>query len=421
MRSFILSLFFIFQVLFATSARADGPQPLIGNVGRAPYSLMDPKFRCDQFVRSLRRLPAWHIAALYHTFGDSYRCWDRLMKSPKMQTIELALLNEPGHRNHRLGSYEFLASIPSPADFNRLLINQDQHLKDRFTKYVKKAQEKMAELPPQVQCLINPGLESNVSEQAGKVLISWTKELFPNCRVIWNPVTAPAKGHLAGADLVEGHGPQPPVFPACIVNLDGTDISFPERPSSSPDGNYIESGRPLLSYIEEYANRCELVFLWVAEDNCAESKFKDPRSRSCRSQDKVFPLVAKQAEIAMKTLKVFTPYDWTDTENLSLNACTQIKRAEDGDKRGFLLKQSQFRNRGGVIITDKSIRATKMKVLSDGKVIDNYTFDGNYHDGRPLWRSNLTPLNYPYHVVVQATVGNQIICYKIEDPKGRVD
>jgi hypothetical protein len=431
MRTIIKRIFVIVIFLFTISlnineVKADAA-PLIGNVGRAPFSLTSPTFNCRAFLNSVKTLPVLHIAVLYNTFGNDFKCWDRLVKDKRLQTIELNLINEPGHRNKRLGNYEFLHNLGSPANYDKLLRNNNPKLKAKFVKYVSLAKRKINELPPNVQCLINPGLESNVSDAAGKVLIDWTKEQFPNCRTVWNPLNGfnEAARRRTGADLVEGHGILPPLQRPCLVNLDGADIDFPTRPTYMPKGSFIESGRPLMNYISTYANKCEIVFLWVVEDNCNfKSSFIDPRKRNCRGAGKAFDLVAKETRRAMKTIRHPIRKRWNDEENKSLNSCSEVRSPNDGDKRGFLLKQSEFRYRGGVIVLPGNIRARSVRILSNGALIDTYRQNGFYtHDGasRPLWRSGNTPNSYPFNVVVEARTSAGTICYKIDNPTARND
>jgi hypothetical protein len=401
-------------------------QSYVGNVGRGVFSLTSPTFNCKEFLKSVRRLPVLHIATLYNTFGNDFKCWDKLAADPRLQTVELNLINEPGHRNRRLGKYEFLHGIESPAEYDKLLRAGNPRLKARFVRYVQLAKRKVDSLPANVQCLINPGLESNVSSKAGEVLMEWTKEQFPRCRMVWNPLSATTKSTklIKGADLVEGHGPTPPLTPACIANLDGTDISFPQRQSPLTEDN-IESGSPLMQYIATYANRCELVFLWTVEDNCNfTTKFIDPRARNCKPAGKVFQLVGKEAEKAMKSIRQYTEYSWTEVEEESLRSCTSIKSSSDGFKKGFLLKQSEFRDRGGVVLAPPGVEPQTVDVMSKGRVIDRYRQSGRYdHDNanRRMFRSLTSPVSYPFHVVVRVKTGSELICYKIDNPNERND
>lgn len=406
--------------------RPSSAQSYVSNVGRGVFSLTSPSFNCTEFLSSVRRLPVLHIAALYNTFGNDFRCWDKLAADPRLQTIELNLINEPGHRNKRLGKYEFLHGIGTPSNYDKLLRKRDPKLKAKFVQYVQLAKQKIEALPPRVQCLINPGLESNVSAKAGEVLMEWTREQFPGCRTVWNPLSASSRKTklIKGADLIEGHGSNPPLTKACIANLDGTDITFPER--ISPLGeNSIESGRPLMQYVATYANRCEVVFLWTVEDNCNfTTKFIDPRVRNCKAAGKVFRLVAKQAEKAMKSIKQNPKSSWTQKDNESLKSCTSLKPASDGPKSGFLLKQSEFRDRGGVILFPQGVEPISVSIMAEGKTIDSYKRAGKYeHDGSNRWmfRSATSPISYPPHVVVRARTRTGLLCYKIENPNERND
>lgn len=422
-----LSLVILSSCQQISSDNSNEEGSLVSNVGRAVFSLTSETFNCQAFIESVKDLPVLHIAVLYNTFGNNYSCWDVLADDPRLQTVELNLINEPGHRNARLGDYEFLFGLGTPANYDRLLREKNSDLKVKFENYVQLAKSKINDLPGNVECLINPGLESNVSPEAGSTLIEWTKEQFPRCRTVWNPLVGgdEASRTATQADLVEAHGPLPQVQTSCIVNLDGTDIDFPSRPSTMERGNYVQSGAPLTQYVATYANQCEVVFLWVLEDNCNySSRFVDPRSRDCNAAASVFPLVAAEANKAMNSIRQYNPRVWSEEENISLNGCTEIRSPNDGNKAGFLLKQSEFRERGGVVIFPREIRASGVEVLSNGNVIDSYNSSGTYdHDfsNRPMWRSLISPTTYPFHVVVKATTATGSVCYPIDNPNARND
>lgn len=257
------------------------------NVGRAPFAIMSPSFECDNFIDSVKELPVIHIAFLYHTFGTDSKCINQLFQDTRLKTVVMHLINEPGHRNKRLGSYEFLHSVSSPTEFDRLLKSRNENLKQKFKNYIQPALNIVNNIPKQADCIISPGLESNVSDEASRVLIQWTREFFPSyCRVLWNPLreTQTISVNMVNSDLVEAHGRNPLVQAPCLINTDGTDISFPAqgRKSIFGVGWYIDAGTDLQNYINRHTSSCEIVFLWTVEDNCIRSgNFIDPRQRKC--------------------------------------------------------------------------------------------------------------------------------------------
>lgn len=287
-------LFFLLSIFVLVSCGGGGsfspdpqdPQFRITNVGRSPLALTAPAFPCDDFLRSLDQLPTLHIAFLFHTFGNDLSCLDRILQDPRLESIVMHLINEPGHRNRRLGSYEFLSQVSTPDAYDRMLRNESSVLKQRFEEYVQPAIRIAERIPPNTQCIVSPGLESNVSDEASRVLIRWTRELFPShCRMLWNPLREKdvISVGMVDADLVEAHGRNPLVSAPCTVNTDGTDISFPnERPTFASPPYTITAGEDLQNYILRYSAQCEIVFLWVFEDNCIQDgPFVDPRQRDC--------------------------------------------------------------------------------------------------------------------------------------------
>jgi len=409
----------------------------LNNVGLGPFALTKSDFNCRSFFKELRPLKELHISVLFNTFGNDNRCLVRLLDDPRLKTIQIHLINEPCHRNNQCGKYEFLASVSSPAQYSKLWGNNDPSLIRKFVTYVKPVQDILeTNLKENTQCLINPGLESNLNDAAAKNLIKKTRELFPACRIVWNPLAASSSTSSSlrnGSDLLEGHGSTPNIFGPCIANLDGTDIDFPSRPTPNrkikDNKNYVQSGNPLQQYIETYANRCEVVFLWTQEMNCrndGSGGFIDPRARSCKNAvNPATRLMVKEIVHANRRGVIDQGnIPWSAEEDSSLNSCTSVnEKFNDKLKAGNLLKQSEFRERGGVIIFAKG-NYSSVKIISKGREVDNYISSGLYeHDSsdRPLWRSTKTPLKYPLRVVIQATIGKQKFCWKVNNPRVRVD
>lgn len=410
------------------------------NVGRAKFDLTSPKINCSSFLASLDSLESLNIAFLYNTFGNNFDCLKTIMADPRLSALEIELINEPGHRNKRLEKQEFLYKIPSPARYAQLLKKRDKKLRAKFDAYVVPIQNILTNnLQPHTTCYVNPGLESNVDLRAAKVLMEWSRVAFPNCQLVWNPLSSSGSAAQVGADLIEGHGSSPTKLKGrCITNLDGTDVNFPRRKSyavktykEGTPKNWINAGNALQQYLEEYANKCELAFVWIYEDNCFNEgyagAFIPPLKRQCKT-GKMDELAGAEVEYAQQHGKV-APLDlsYDETDKLSFNGCTSIKKKwNDKAKSGKLIKQSEFSDRGGVIILPGEFdNASSVKLVSDGKVIDSYQKSGNYeHDSsnRPLWRSNITPIKYPYKVVAQIKMSNKkVICYPIPNPRIRQD
>lgn len=411
------------------------------NVGRAPFAIASPKFDCSGFTSSVKPLKYLHIAWLYNTFGSDYRCLNKILDDSRLITLQTNLINEPGHRNKRLEKHEFLYDIKNPQEYDRLLKANDAKLHRKFKKYVRPLQDLlMSRLQPQTECLINPGLESNVSAAAGKVLVKWAKAEFPFCKIVWNPIAKATDTQGTGASLVEQHGWFPKFATrSCTFNNDGSDINFPERKSpavfdyeKNPNNpkNFLNAGNPLQSALEEYANQCKVVYVWTVEDNCfaydaQTAPWAPPSQRSCKNGP-VNGLVAKEIQRThLRGVRAPKIFKWTEDESASLKGCSSVSRPNDGDKRGFLLKQSEFPDRGGVILLPGALSgATEVSIVHKGRVVDAYARGGRYtHDGsqRDLWRSNKTPISYPLKVVIKIRKNSQVACYKVNNPRIRND
>jgi hypothetical protein len=406
-------------------------QSQLTNVGYAPFNLTAPKFNCDGFISSLSPLSEIHIAFLYNTFGNDFRCLNRLLADPRMKTLEVNLINEPGHRNNRLESYEFLYSVGSVSQWNEKMRKRDPRLKQKYVEYVKPLQNVLLQnLRPDTTLLINPGLESNLTAQNGRVLIQWTRPLFPDARIVWNPHRASLSTRkFVGADLVEGHGLYPNLKAPCIYNMDGTDVKYSNRPALGEDSgikNYFHSGRPLFQQIEKYANRCEVAFIWNQEGNGLNYKlpFRDPRKRNHNISDAMYKQIMQDVIALHRKGKVAPIIDtYTTEDNYIVNSCAVVSsNFEDGLKSGRLLKQSEFPDRGGVLILPTQFRNVSRAFLIKGRqIVDEYSNTGPYHDGRPLFRSKLSPTKYPFNTYLYFTAGQNRYCYKLFNPRIRLD
>lgn len=405
------------------------------NVGLAVFNLTAPKFNCTGYLESTRGLSALHVSFLYNTFGNDFSCLKRVLADPRLESIEIALINEPGHRNKRLGSYEFLFTEGSVSDWNRKVGRKDARLKTKLAKYVVPLQTVLSEnLRPETQLFINPGLESNLSDTSGRVLIAWTRELFPNARIVWNPLSArPARRKATRADVLEGHGLNPNLNEPCIYNMDGTDVSYPNRPalgeSNHQEGqskNWVQSGAPLRQLIEEYANRCEVAYVWTQESNGLSYKtgFKDPRKRNHNISKSTYDRLLSDVKQLQQSGKIYPKtFAYTDSDNAIVSSCDVVStNFVDGYKSGKLLKQSEFRDRGGVIILPAENRTVSTaRIYQGSRVIDTYRNTGSYKDGRVLFRSSISPQTYPLKTYLVFDRSNKRICYQIPNPRIRLD
>lgn len=405
------------------------------NVGFAPFNLTAPKFNCTGYLESLKGLSTIHVAFLYNTFGNDFSCLKKVLADPRLESIEIALINEPGHRNRRLGDYEFLFTEGSVSDWNRKVGRKDARLKAKLTKYVVPLQTLLnAHLRPETQLFINPGLESNLSDSSGKVLVSWTRELFPNARIVWNPLSArPSRRRATRADVIEGHGLNPNLNAPCIYNMDGTDVSYPGRPAlgenehqEGQSKNWVQSGNPLRQLIEDYANRCEVAYIWTQESNglSYNRSWADPRKRQHNISKSTYDRIMADVKVLQRRGKIYPKtFEYSASDDSIVRSCDVVlNNFVDGYKRGNLLKQSEFRERGGVIILPAENRSVPLIKLYQGSgVIDTYRNTGAYKDGRVLFRSSISPQTYPFNTYLVFNRSNKTICYQLPNPRIRLD
>lgn len=406
------------------------------NVAYATFNLTAPKFNCDGFIQATTSLKEIHLSFLYNTFGNDFSCLNRLLQDERVKSLQVHLINEPGHRNNRLGKYEFLHGVGTVNQWNKRMVARDTALKVKLTSYVKPLQDNLEQnLRDDVEFYVSPGLESNLGDRAGRVLVSWTRELFPNARIVWNAYRGSRNTiRPTRADLMEGHGFSPALKAPCIYNMDGLDVAYPTRPAlgqlSHQEGgtkNWLQSGAPIFQQMEKYGNRCELSFLWTQESNGLSYKrggFVDPRKRNHNIPTSTYRMIMRDIIRVHKRGVVYSesiPY--VPEQSVIESTCQVLTdKFEDGDKYGNLLKQSEFRERGGVLILKKEYSTvSNVKLVYKNSVVDTYNNTGAYKDGRVLFRSNRSPTTYPLHTYLVFDFRGKRNCYKIPNPRIRLD
>ena len=395
------------------------------NIGRAPFAITAPSFACDDFLNSVQNFPELHIAFLFNTFGNDFTCLNRVIQDPRTKTIMIHLVNEPGHRNKRLGEYEFLYKVKSPSDYDYQLRTQNPTLKWRFDNYVQPVVELVKTFPEHIQCIISPGLESNLSNDASKILINWTRNHFPNCKIAWNPLrNSKISVSMVDADLVESHGKNPQLDAPCTVNTDGTDISFPDRPSFQNSEWYIKSGPELTSYVKKYASKCDVVFLWVTEDNCLRpGNFIDPRDRRCSvaTESGINGILFRELEIISQTEELDPTVSTEPSEPITNPKCTEVMNARDGNE-GFLLKNGESTGKVVILLPERFVNkfdAVTIERLDGSR--ETLSYSGFANGNRHHYRGSRPTSSYKGNSRVIATEPNNRCEWQLPNMSSRID
>jgi hypothetical protein len=250
---------------------------VVDNLGIAPYAIQKDDFPCRALINAFKNVDEVHLSFLYRTFGNNNKCLKKFMRDERLQTLQIHVMNEVCVRKGNCGKYESLAGIHKN-DLDKKLRNSKKLWK-RIEKHAFKLRELLDEnLGEQTQCMISPLLESQyVGEKAARKVFRKFRNWFPECAMVWNPVSA--QFLPKGADFLETHGRNAMSCGYCISNLDGTDINFVHRRSFLD--NYINENQ-LPKYIKSH-KRNVVNFLWTTECNCMERRFKDPRKRKCEN------------------------------------------------------------------------------------------------------------------------------------------
>jgi len=241
------------------------------DTGVGYYAMLHKDWPCKNSLSILPQNP--HISVLWNTFGKDTKCLSQFLSRAGGKTLQIHTVNEVCQRNKRCGDYEFLSNL-SVSDYNNKLIKRNEKLLNRLRKYHLEILSFLdRNLTPDTQCIISPGLESNLSYPAARVLIDEATKMFsPRCQISWNPL----RGGPIPNTIHELHGENPRLSPPCIANLDGVDIDFKGRPAILPQSIWQDD---LKFFIKDYS-KCVSPFLWIAEFNgIGRGGFIDPRQR----------------------------------------------------------------------------------------------------------------------------------------------
>jgi hypothetical protein len=249
------------------------------NVGRAPYAITSQNFNCTAYKTSVGNLANYGISFLWNSFGNSYSCLDSELNNPKVNLVEVHLVNGPCIRDKRCGSYEYFSTYTTTT-LAQGISNSDPSVIAEFKNAATNlATYLLPKLREGVSCYINPVLENNLSEEQLSTVVSWISPIFQNrCSFVWNPEGAEPGLPATGTTISEGHGANPSfVNNQCFAN---------------PDGATITTLSQWTSYLSKYGSSCVQAFTWTPNDNCLtpNAPFLDPRSRTC-SDISEYPLM----------------------------------------------------------------------------------------------------------------------------------
>jgi len=263
----ILLIFFLIIPLFAFAEN---------NLGLAYYAIQHKDWPCARSLEVFKDLSNPRLSFLWRTFGDDLNCVERFLQLPTTKTLHVHLVNETCQRDSSCGKYEFVHGL-SIDQYRETIIGGRANIHARLSDYLKPLQTLLQRYREGLTCSISPGLESNLSPAAAKIIIARIRPIFPHCSVVWNPVGNNRFGiaPISGTTL-ELHGSEPKLSPPCIAGLDGQDIALPMR--SALLRNFIDHRR-LPQYFERM-KQCSANYLWISEfSGIANEQMPDPRAR----------------------------------------------------------------------------------------------------------------------------------------------
>lgn len=381
----------------------------VTNMGRNPKAIASKTFDCRAYKKHLEGVHRYAFGFLWHTFGNDLICAEAEIADPRVWVVIPELLNETCVSRGDCGKYEILHGLTTQKWKNKVSKN-DQQLRDKVTREAQKLSDwLLPRLRPDQQCGINPALETRLSREEARILLSWIAPAFKGrCFFVWNPVGPKPGTPPAGYAYSEGHGPSPKFEDnRCIAN---------------PDGHPPEDG-DWEAYFRKYKN-CFVTMGWDQNDNCifrGQAGRIDPRQRQCRKDTSGFKPIGKGMRAAQ--IELPEPPPWSSDDDISLAGCIGIHRANDNDG-GFVWKQSHVPGYHGVVLFPARFgKFDSVAVRKHGKPLGNvkYAAGPGFPDQaagnrkRPIWRTSINLKDYPFNVAVRGRLKRDV-----KDAKGKV-
>lgn len=278
--------------LMVLGCKSDPSDPEIASppraIGLSTFALQSPSFDCDGFLKLTEQHQQINLSVLAGTFGDETTCLERIAKTGKLNLVQVHLVNETCQRPGGV-CYEPVEVFQGLPILYEQLITLGPDFPDSGWLYQRIEllvldTVMMLDALQVDNCLISPGLESNLSHFAMDLLMIFVRQVSRNrCALVFNPVDD--IGPNFEADLYEHHRGSLPTSSAVpiprVCSNDGTHIRH---------SNSFTEGYPRNMSIEEAARfverseDCEVTFLWAADiSNCIidDDNLEFPTFRNC--------------------------------------------------------------------------------------------------------------------------------------------
>lgn len=335
---------------------------------------------CSVVTQTLR--PNEFIGALQGTFGNPAPCMDSLLSTGNVSGYRMHLVNGPCARNHNCAANE-----PKPTDYRTITARA-------------RIYEKLALKYPNVPCYLSGVLEHDLPQAQALKVMEAVKSGAPHCTFVQSIFT----GYVIPGELTERHGN---TSKADFVSNDGASIFDANLSSYRGNGSKVVLG-----------------WDYSFNGNVKGGKFIPPLNRTqfanAFTVNKVLDMIMSGSAPSVA---------WTVKDNVSLKGCDAVLDSSDGDKKGFLSKESDVYHQYAWTILLPSLpnnsNYTQFQVLKAGKSLYRWSSPYLYTEdksNRPVWRADHSPEKAPMNVVVKAKdTKGKFQCWKINDPTQRVD
>lgn len=373
------------------------------------------KTDCQSIKNSFKDADVMNIGWMYGVSNELNRCKcsKKILKDSKKKRVRVHLTNSTcfPERGRKCESHEVYAGLTAKKA-SKQIINNNKNLYKKLDIVINKVKEDI-KISVNTEWAISPCLECTLTTEARQKLYNYVKNSFKdfNIKMVDNPLSGSC---LDNTELCEKHGNVRDAKKNIITDLDGVDYDGIDQVK------YLESN-----------NKAWLNLTWKY---CCNGTTKDSsgsgyvapmkRTNWCSNRD-VLDFASVTGEDNLNNCS----YSKKD-----LKGCDKIVDMSKGDgaKKGFILKLGDGKSYSVLLLPSSYDKMEKVELWHNGKKIDESVnkigkrFGQFYaHDPKGSQRRIYDFQKHPYYYsncsILRVDDGENLVCFKLEKPKFRID
>lgn len=163
-------------------------------------------FPCRKILKFYRHVPEVYHGSMWQTFGRRRGCWKKILKRKKPVALQVYGYNAVCVKKGNCAPYEMFSGI-SPKELNERIVSLNGKTLRKFRRFAEKFLEFCERnKKPGDQCLISPGLETQLSPEAlERVVLTFVSSGWHYDQIVHNPSEVSAYRGRGRAGFLEWH------------------------------------------------------------------------------------------------------------------------------------------------------------------------------------------------------------------------